>query len=581
MTTSTRRLVFRSTATLLGIAIGALVTLWIAPRIFRRTAPPAVSPLGAPPVFRDVARASGIAFRHENGETGQFHYPEIMGGGVGLFDYDGDGLLDIYFVNGNHLLGDPDAEITNQLYHNEGDGTFRDVTAQARVGDSGFGQGCCTADFDNDGDVDLYVSNFGQDILYRNEGDGTFADVTVTSGLIRATPPNVPDWGQSCTFLDIDRDGWLDLYVQNYLTYDIQIRFEAFVWIGEKKVLDFPSPKAFKGAADRLYRNNRDGTFIDVTEAAGILQPGGKGMGCAALDFDDDGDTDLFVANDSMENFLFRNRGDGTFDEVALAAGVAVDCLGISEASMGVDAGDFDGDGRMDLVTPCIWEQVFTLYSNRGDFFVDTSWAAGLAQPTSSQTGFSPSFLDYDNDGDLDLYFSTGGVRLVKLRSAEIPYDERYGLRDVLLVNDGEGGFVDVSAHAGSHFRQLTIARGTAAGDIDNDGDIDIVVSNLAAEPAVLLNETDGGHWIGLRLVLKNGNRDAIGTSVRVTAGGRTQRFVVHGGVTYLSQSDRRPRFGLGAAGRVERIEITWPDGSQQVLRDVEADRYVTVQQSE
>jgi hypothetical protein len=323
--------------------------------------------LGAMPRLVDVTQSAGISFQHVNGLTGKHYYLEIMGSGVALFDYDGDGFLDVYLVNGNHFAKEPSPHITNRLYRNNRDGTFTDVTSAAGVGHAGLGHGCCTGDYDGDGDSDLYVSNYGPNVLYRNNGDGTFTDVTKQAGV------GDPGWGESSSFLDYDGDGRLDLYVQNYLNYSVKDDRGSFFRIGDKKIRDYPSPIGFPGSSDRLYRNNGDGTFTDVTQQAGLFYPKGKGMGAACLDFDDDGHLDLFVANDLMENYLFRGRADGTFREEGLAAGVAFGEMGSPEASMGVDVGDFDGDGRIDLAVPCLRTQTYTLYQNRGDYFTDVS----------------------------------------------------------------------------------------------------------------------------------------------------------------------------------------------------------------
>jgi hypothetical protein len=529
--------------------------------------------LGSPPRFVDRAEAAGIAFRHENGATGKCLYLEIMGGGVGLFDADGDGLLDVYLVNGNKILEKPSPAITNRLYRNAGDFTFSDVTAKAAAAGTGYGQGCCAADYDNDGDEDLYVSNFGPNVLYRNRGDGTFEDVTAAAGV------GDPGWGQTCTFLDSDSDGWLDLYVQNYLTWSPENQPEAFILLGSRKLPDYPAPANFRGSPSRLFRNRGDGTFADVSEASGIGRIDGKGMGCAAFDVDDDGRTDLFVTNDGIENFFFHNRGNGVFEEAALSWGLAYDGNGIPEGSMGVDVGDCDGDGRLDIIQPCLKRQSFTLYRNEGSFFSDASSSCGLTEGTSWATGFSANFLDHDNDGDLDLFFSNGGVRTSEAAPPDSSYEERYGITDLLFANDGKGRFVDVSAIAGAHFERRLIGRGSAAGDLDNDGDIDLVISNLAGPAVVLRNETRGGRWITLTLVPREGNRDALGANVWLEAEGATRRAAVHGGVTYLSQCDRRVHFGLGKAEKVDRITIRWPNGERQVLEDLPANRFLTIEQ--
>jgi enediyne biosynthesis protein E4 len=529
--------------------------------------------LGSPPRFTDVTMASGIDFRHDNGMSGKFLYPEIMGAGVALLDYDGDGLLDVYFTNGNKLAGPPSPDVTNHLYHSNGDWTFTDVTAKARVAGTGYGQGCCAGDYDNDGDLDLYVSNLGPNILYRNDGDGTFTDVAVAAGVAD------PGWGQTCSFLDHDGDGWLDLYVQNYLTYAAGAPVEAVVYLGSRKILDYPTPLEFPGSASRLFRNRGNGAFEDATGKAGILRPGGKGMGLACVDFDDDGNVDIFQSNDGLENYYFHGRGGGVFEEIGLLAGVAFDATGIPKASMGVDVGDYDRDGRLDIVCPALRVQGFMLYRNAGTHFTDGSTASGVARLTAQYTGFSPNFLDYDNDGDLDLFFTTGGVRANDLIPEDGPFLERYGYPDLLLANDGAGRFTDVSSRAGPHFRELTIGRGSAAGDLDNDGDVDIVISNLAGRALVLRNDTAPGHWVTLVLKPRRGNRDALGASVWIDAGGTRQRASVHGAVSYLSQNDRRVHFGLGKAERIDRLEIRWPDGERQVLEGIAPDRLLSIEQ--
>jgi hypothetical protein len=528
--------------------------------------------LGSPPRFTDITEAAGIDFRHENGMAGKFRYPEIMGGGVALLDANGDGLLDIYFVNGNRLPPEPlSPKITSRLYRNDGNAAFTDVTARAGVGQPAYGQGACAADYDNDGDIDLHVSNLGPNFLYRNQGDGTFAEVAAQAGVAD------PGWGQTSSFLDYDGDGWLDLYAQNYLTIAPALAAESFIHVGERRVPDYPSPVGFQGSASRLFRNTGGGKFIDVTVEAGVLREDGKGMGVACADLNDDGRPDIFVANDSMENYYFRNLGGGRFEEVGLAVGLAYDGDGTPEASMGVDVGDHDRDGKMDLVVPCLHRQIYPLYRNHGELFEDVATEAGLGEATARATGFNANFLDYDADGDLDLFFTTGGVRAHETAAPGASYHERYGMEDILLANDGRGRYHDVSRRAGPHFARRTIGRGSAAGDIDGDGDLDLVISNLADRAVVLRNDTRPGNWLFFRLIPAAGNRDALGASVWVEAGGRRQRAIVHGGVTYLSQNDRRLHFGLGTAEKADRVEVLWPSGKREEFRDVPAGRLHTV----
>jgi enediyne biosynthesis protein E4 len=549
-----------------------------APGTLTDIAAPPVRPGGLPeglaaPQFTDITESSGVRFTHVNGRTGQYHYPEIMGAGVALFDYDGDGDLDLYLVNGNHLTQARSPDITNKLYRNNGDGTFTDVTATARVGDTGYGQGCCTGDYDNDGREDLYVTNFGPNVLYHNDGNGTFTDVAAKAGVQDAL------WGQSCGFLDYDADGWLDLYVQNYLTYSLDQQQKTFTLANGKPMQDYNTPRAYKGAPSHLYHNNRNGTFTDVTQHAGVDRPGGKGMGLACVDFDEDGDIDILQTNDGMENYYFQNQGNGTFKELAGLIGLGYSAEGQTKSFMGVDVGDFDGDGLLDVVVPALRREVFALYRNAGNQFIDVSWRAGLGQATARRTGFSPNFIDYDNDGHLDLFFTCGGVLADDMAPPNPTYEQCYGQPDLLLANDGKGRFVDVSDQAGSYFRRRLIGRGSAAGDIDNDGDIDLVINNLEGPAVVLRNDTKGGHWITLRLLGPKGDAPVIGAKVHLTAGGKTQYTVTQSQNGYLSVSDRRVHFGLGTTTRVDSVEIVWPGGSRQTLKDVPIDAITTIRQ--
>jgi hypothetical protein len=528
--------------------------------------------LGCRPIFVDVTDAAGITFRHTNGLTGRNEYLEIMGGGVAAFDYDNDGDLDLLFVDGNRIDGDPDPAATNHLYRNEGNWRFVDVTQKAGLVSHGYGQGCATGDYDGDGYIDLLVTHYGRSVLYRNQGDGTFKDVTSAAGI------DHDGWGQSASFFDADGDGDLDLFLQNYLAKGSTKGAESFIYVGDQKVRDYPSPLGFAGSASRFYRNNGDGTFTDDTAAAGLDKPG-KGMGIACVDFDGDRAPDIFVANDTMENFLFRNLGAGKFEEIAHLAGVAYDAAGTPEASMGVDAADYDNDGDLDLIVPCLARQSFTLYRNDQASFTEVSSTAGVAEATGRSTGFDAHFFDFDNDADLDLLFTCGGVRMNESATADSDYNARYGMPDLLLANDGSGHYSDVSREAGAYFQRALIGRGSAVADLDNDGDLDIVISNLNDRPVVLRNDTHGGHWLTLEFVDRLGRRNPNGVSVWITAGGRRQHAVSHPGTTYLSQSDRRMHFGLGKADAVEQIDIEWPDGTKQVLRGLPGNRFETLRQ--
>ncbi len=521
----------------------------------------------------DVTSESGIEFTHENGFSGEYYYLELMGGGVGLFDYDGDGFLDVYFLNGNNLGTPPAPELTNVLYRNDGDGTFTDVTASAGVGDPSYSQGCCCADYDSDGDQDLFVSNYGPDRLYRNDGDGTFTDVTEESGI------DNPLWGQACAFLDFDNDGWLDLYVQNYLGYTLEGNRTSEEQVDGHALVSYAGPLDFPGAPDFLYRNDGDGTFTDVSRDAGIHRPNGRGMGLACADFDEDGDTDLFVSNDAMENYYFENRGDGTFVDKSVMSGLAYQRDGSPQSSMGADVGDYDGDGLLDIVCPALPFRSCTLYRNTGGHFLDVSLTTGIIQATHGTTGFSPNLVDADNDGDLDLFLCNGAVLINTNLSNDAIYVERYGIVYKMLINDVEGRYTSAGASAGSHFTRTLVGRGSAAGDIDNDGDVDLILSNLTYPPTVLRNDSKRRNWITLVLVPSKGNRDAIGARIRLTADGRTQTAAIRGGGCYLSANDRRPHFGLGEASSVERLEIRWPDGEVQTLTDVAANRFAVIRQ--
>ncbi|ABK17310.1 ASPIC/UnbV domain protein [Syntrophobacter fumaroxidans MPOB] len=510
------------------------------------------------PILVDVTEQAGIRFVHSFGDDHLSNIVETTGAGVALFDYDGDGHVDIYLVNGCYLNGisDPSGResadaLQNALYRNNGDGTFTDVTDKAGVGHKGFGMGVCVADYDNDGDADLYVTNFGPNVLYRNNGDGTFTDVTDKAGV------GVDSWSTGCTFFDYDGDGNLDLYVGNYLQYDTAY---SYYYPGN----GFPGPLSYQGRPDVLYRNRGDGTFEDVTKAAGVYNPEGRAMGVVAFDFDDDGDMDIFVSNDAMENYLYRNNGDGTFTNVAQTAGTAFGQNGETGSSMGPEVGDYDSDGLMDVLVPDMGYA--SLYRNAGQgIFEEMSARTGLAAATGQYTSWSGSFFDFDCEGRLDIFLSNGDSRFLEPEEA------------LLLLNDGNR-FLNVSGRIGPDFQKKYVGRGSAVGDLDGDGDLDVVVQNLNSRPRLLRN--DGGnlnHWLLIRAVGTRSNRDAIGARIRLTAGGTTQTRDVVSNSGYLSHSDRRVHFGLGSNEKADRIEIRWPSGRRQVLENIRANQVLTI----
>ncbi len=539
--------------------------------VMRVAVGPASEPLSDPPVlFADVTAAVGIDFVETIGDEVMSSIVESTGVGCGFLDYDGDGWMDIYLVNGCWTKGLSDAALdpakrdklaaaTDRLYRNRGDGTFEDVTAKAGLARPGYGMAVVVSDYDGDGDPDIYVTNYGRNFLYRNNGDGTFTDVARTAGV------DDPLFSVGAVFFDYDRDGRLDLYVGNYLTY-VPDPSRRHLADGVR------SPLAYEGQQDRLYRGNADGTFTEATRKAGIeIQPVGRAMGIGTIDYDNDGLVDVFVSNDAMENFLLHNNGDGTFSNEALLAGVAFGESGDAAAAMAVEVADYDGDGRFDILCPDM--NLCCLYHNLGrGLFEDVSVRSGIAAVMTRYHSWGGILADFDLDGHPDACIADGNACLLEAQENR------------LFINDGRGSFVPVTAGSGAPAAGLTgefVSRGIARGDFDNDGDLDLLIANLNDRPSLLRNDTPrrGRHWLQVRLVGRQPNLDALGAVVKIETGGRTiVRHRASAG-SYLSQHDPRIHFGLGEQRKVDLLEVVWPDGSRQTMRNVPADQVLTIRQ--
>jgi len=513
--------------------------------------------------FADVTAKAKIDFVHKSGATPEKHMVETFGSGVAWIDYDNDGFPDLYFVNGA-------AGSSNALYHNNKDGTFKDVTEQAGVpGKGGYKTGVAVGDYDNNGYLDLYVTALGPNLLYKNNGDGTFSDVTAAAGV--AGGPN--EWSTSTGFFDFDRDGDLDLYVVNYL--DIRPGDNPYCGLQKDGYRMYCNPTIFDGVPDRLFRNDGNGTFTDVSQQAGIANPAGKGLGVTFCDFDRDGDTDVYVANDLVRNFLYRNNGDGTFLDVAYGAGVGFDPNGKPQAGMGVDCGDVDGNGLPDLFVTNFSEELNTLYENRGNgIFEDVSTKAGLASGYLP-LGFGTKLYDVDNDGDLDIHVTNGHViDNVKLYHPTFTYAQK----DLLYENVG-GKFRDVSARSGPALQAERVGRGLAVADFDNDGHLDVVITSVGRPPVLLRNQGLAGNWIAIRAKGTKSNGFGLGATVQVETSDRVQIREINNVASYLSSSDTRLHVGLGSAKIIQRIEVLWPSGTKQMLKDVAVNQVLTVKE--
>ena len=531
------------------------------------------------PAFREVTANSGIRFRHEASVTSQKYLPESMGAGVAMFDYNNDGRLDLFFVNGAKIL-DPmpkgkmpdksDARFWNRLYRNNGDGTFTDVTEAAGVRGHSYGMGVATGDYDNDGNVDLLVTNLGGNILYHNNGDGTFTDVTARAGVAGN------GWCTGACFVDYDRDGRLDLIVTRYLQWE----FSSNIYCGLYRpgYRAYCHPDQFEPTTYLVYHNNGDGTFTDVSKECGLAASPGKGLGIAVNDFDRDGWPDIFVANDSFPEQLFRNRRDGTFKEEGLTAGLAYNENGKVFAGMGVDFADYDNDGWPDVFVNALANQKYALFHNNKGTFEDATDPSGVGGFTIQHSGWGAKLFDYDNDGWRDLFVAQGHVMdNIDLTDPGLHYREP----PLLLKNTG-GKFHDVSRQSGEIFTIPNTARGAAFGDIDNDGFIDIAINCHDAGPIILRNQgRNGNHWLLVQLVGKSSNRDGIGATLHVIPdGGPEQYGFVSTAGSYLSASDKRAHFGLGASKKVRLLEIAWPSGIVQRLESVAADQILKVKEA-
>jgi len=522
-------------------------------------------------ILTDVTKQTGITFVHTDGSSGNRFIMETVTAGLALFDYDNDGDIDIYFVNGAPLKGTPpsrDGPPKNALYRNDGGWKFTDVTEQAGVGDTGYGLGVAVGDYDNDGYQDIYLNNFGLNVLYHNNGDGTFTDVTKQAG-VEDSPPHV---GAGTCFFDMDKDGDLDLFVSHYLEFS----YDKHVTTTTMGIPVYANPRFYKPVPNVLYRNNGDGTFTDVSLESGIGKHAGYGMGTVCADYDNDGDTDIFVANDVSENFLFKNDGKVKFEEVGVETGFAYDGQGDEQGSMGVDCGDYDNDGWLDFYVTSYQHQLATLYRNiEGDALEDVTLATGAGAGTLPHVTWGNSFVDFDNDGDRDIFVACGHLQ----DNVEL-YDDTtsYYAQNILLMNTGDGKFIDVSATSGDGMKVKLSSRGAGFDDLDNDGDVDVVILNSRREPTILRNDSPTkGRWLQVCLKGTKTNRDGIGARVKVTAGNLVLVDEVHSGRGYQSHYGSRLYFGLGSRTKVDRIEVRWIGGGVDVFENIAVDQLMTL----
>ena len=530
---------------------------------------------GAPIAVRyaDVRESAKIKFQQDSTQTEEKYYLETMGTGVGWIDYDQDGLMDLYFVQSAATdTYKPPHQLRSALYHNNGDGTFTDVTEKAGVGGEGhYGQGVAVGDFDNDGYPDLYVTGYQRAILYRNNGNGTFTDVTTKAGV-----SDEGGWSTSAGWFDYDKDGWLDLIVTNYIDWSPKNN----IWCGEHRpgYRSYCHPGNYKGQHIKLYHNNHDGTFTDLSDVSGVGKPEAKGMGVVLADFNNDGWPDIAVANDSWPNFLFINKHNGTFEDVSLVSGIAASEDGKYEAGMGIDAADVDGDGWLDIYITHLDFELNRLYRNSQDgSFTDETFRSRLGNRAILLSGVAMKFVDYDNDGWNDILQLNGAMLdNVSLYHSEVSYKEPL----LMYRNLGKGEFDKVSEALGPDFIRPIVGRGLATADYDNDGDIDVVTNNRGDFPSLLRNEGgNANHWVTVQLIGTKSNRDGIGASLKLASEGFVQVEQAKGGMSYMSASDPRIHFGLGKRTKITSLEITWPSGQVDRLANVPVDQIITVKE--
>jgi hypothetical protein len=520
------------------------------------------------PTFTNVAPSAGLAFTHVNGASPERHLAEIMGSGALFFDYDNDGWTDVFLVDGGSLV-DPavNARAKHRLFHNRGNGTFEDVTAKSGIAHTQYGMGTCAADYDNDGFIDLYVTNAGTNALYHNNSGKSFTDVTQRAHV------GSRSFGASCAFVDVDRDGFVDLFVVNYV--DARVDNNVFCGDAATRLRVYCHPLNFAPLASVLYHNNGDGTFTDISQKAGITAHRGNGLGIVVGDYDDDGWPDIFVANDTTPNFLYHNEGGGVFKEVALTAGVAVASDGRPRAGMGTDFGDYDGDGRLDLFVTNHELETHTLFRNLGKgLFADTTTESGVGVETLPYVGFGTQFFDADNDGDLDLAVVNGHVMN---NSGHFRPGSKEAQRKLLFRNEGKGKFKEIGRTAGPGFAVEAVGRTLVTGDIDNDGALDLLVTNNGGPVELLRNGGSGNNAVELTLVGTKSNRSAVGARVKITAGTTTELREIKAGSSYLGQSELRIHAGVGRAQRIDRVEIRWPSGATETIQDLAVNERVTI----